>query len=157
MFRLLIASVAMIIVGANIAFFSKIDRFYDIQVKTNDAVVDLEVELARTDEEKRVGLMNREELEDGMGMLFVYDAPQIASFWMKNTLIPLDIIFIASDLTIQHISYNVQPCIQNAKCPSYRSPDLIQYVLEVPAGFSMRKKITKGDLLELVDVKSLKH
>src|SRR6266702_1930150 len=55
------------------------------------------VEIATTEDEKNIGLMNRNELPDGHGMLFDFSPPQLVSMWMKNTLIPLDMIFIQAD------------------------------------------------------------
>jgi uncharacterized protein len=67
------------------------------------------VEVARTPEEQRQGLMFRTELPADGGMIFPFSKPRIASFWMKNTLIPLDIIFIRADGTIDRIAENTIP------------------------------------------------
>jgi uncharacterized membrane protein (UPF0127 family) len=67
------------------------------------------VELADTPEERAQGLMHRESLPQGAGMLFIYDAPQRVSFWMRNTLIPLDMIFIGPDGVVRRVHDNAQP------------------------------------------------
>ncbi|SNS70639.1 DUF192 domain-containing protein [Sphingopyxis indica] len=67
------------------------------------------VEVARSEEEQRKGLMFRTDLPAGTGMLFPFPKPKIASFWMKNTLIPLDMIFIRSDGSIDRIAENTIP------------------------------------------------
>ena len=67
------------------------------------------VEVARSEEEQRKGLMFRTELPAGTGMLFPFPKPRIASFWMKDTLIPLDMIFIRSDGRIDRIAENMLP------------------------------------------------
>lgn len=68
-----------------------------------------QVELARTPDEQAKGLMFRKQLAPMGGMLFPFDPPQVASFWMKNTVIPLDMIFIRPDGTIAHIAANTEP------------------------------------------------
>jgi uncharacterized membrane protein (UPF0127 family) len=103
----------------------------------------MEVELARTDQERTQGLMHRKSLEDGKGMLFIFDRDQIMSFWMKNTLIPLSIAFIASDGRILEIK-DMEPLILSA-VQSSRSE---RYALEVPQGWFSRAGINIGDILQ---------
>jgi hypothetical protein len=67
------------------------------------------VELARTDEEQAYGLMNRTQLGGNEGMLFPFSPPRPASFWMKDTLIPLDMIFVRADGTVARIAANTVP------------------------------------------------
>ena len=67
------------------------------------------VEVARTPEQQQTGMMHREALAPDRGMIFPYDPPQPASFWMRNTLIPLDIVFIRADGTIARIEANAAP------------------------------------------------
>ena len=67
------------------------------------------VEVARTPEQQERGLMFRQSLGDNQGMIFPYDPPVPASFWMKNTLIPLDMIFIRPDHTIARVADNTVP------------------------------------------------
>lgn len=89
----------------------------------------IDIEIATTDEERVKGLMFRENLCQNCGMLFVFEEEKPLSFWMKNTLIPLSIIFIDSDLNIVDIK-NASPCITET-CPSYPSNQTAKYVLEI--------------------------
>lgn len=91
------------------------------------------LEIARTPEERRQGLMYRTALAAETGMLFIFEQPGYHSFWMKNTLIPLDILWLDENLTVVHIERNVPPCATDP-CPSYRPPVEARYVLEVNAG-----------------------
>jgi uncharacterized protein len=68
---------------------------------------ELTVEIARTAEQRRIGLMFREELGEDDGMLFIFESPSASGFWMNNTLIPLDIAYLAADGTIQEIREGV--------------------------------------------------
>ena len=106
------------------------------------------VELARTREQQARGLMYRTELAEGSGMLFVFDDETERSFWMSNTPISLDILYIRSDATVVSIAANTTPYSEK-KIPS-RGP--ARYVLEVPAGWSERHGVKPGDRLTLPDL-----
>jgi uncharacterized membrane protein (UPF0127 family) len=108
------------------------------------APVTITAEIARTDEERSQGLMHRKNLPDGEGMLFIFDRDQQLSFWMKNTLIPLSIAFIASDGRIIEIR-NMQP---HDETP-VRSSRSVRYALEVPQGWFTRAGVTPGDIVKL--------
>ena len=101
-------------------------------------------EIARTDAQKAQGLMHRQELNDGHGMLFVFDRDQILSFWMKDTLIPLSIAFIASDGRILEIR-DMEPL----DLTTVRSSRSARYALEVPQGWFDRAGLSAGDRLNL--------
>jgi len=102
------------------------------------------VELARTEAQRNQGLMNRKTLKDGEGMLFIFERDQALTLWMKNTLIPLSIAYIASDGRIFEI-YDMEP--QNLKTvASSRSG---RYALEVPQGWFSRAGLGVGDRLDL--------
>ncbi len=126
--------------------------FVDVEVQTDLIKLSIEnnifyVEEASTEEEKAIGLMNRHELKTDEGMLFVYSQEVQPSFWMKNTLIPLDIIYIGADKKIKQIT-TAQPCpLEALTCPTYPSNSKIQYVLELNAGTSTQKEIEVGDLV----------
>ncbi len=106
------------------------------------------VELALTEEEQARGLMWRSELAEGDGMLFVFDDEQERSFWMRNTAIPLDIIYITEDATIRSIAAETRPYSEHT-IPS-RGP--CRYVLEVPGGWARRHGVRSDDKVSLPDV-----
>lgn len=89
-----------------------------------------QVEVADTPQERAQGLMFRESLPRQAGMLFVYDAPQSVSFWMRNTLIPLDMIFVDGRGVVRHVHENAVP-LDETPIPG---GDGIQFVLEINAG-----------------------
>lgn len=80
-----------------------------LRIESGAQTHEFQVELADEDDERELGLMHREELGADRGMLFTYDRPQHAGVWMKNTLIPLDIMFVADDGEIVSIAKNAVP------------------------------------------------
>ena len=110
--------------------------------RAGDTPVVLRAEIAASDEDRSQGLMHRKKLPDGEGMLFVFDRDQPLSFWMKNTLIPLSIAFIASDGRIIEIK-DMQPQDTN----SVKSSRSVRYALEVPQGWFSRAGVKAGDVV----------
>ncbi len=112
---------------------------------------DLSIMLARTFDEKALGLMFYEKLEDNRGMLFVYSAPRLMSFWMKNTMIPLDLIFFSEDLEITEWIEGMEPGFgkPEAGLPHYKATGPAQYALELNAGMVKKLGLKKGDKLEI--------
>lgn len=106
------------------------------------------VEVADSPSKQALGLMYRRELAEDQGMLFIYSRIETMSFWMKNTLIPLDIMFFDHDLRLINVSANTPPC-KTARCPSYKSTAPGKYVLEVNAGLANKWGVQPGDKLEL--------
>jgi uncharacterized membrane protein (UPF0127 family)/DNA-binding transcriptional regulator YhcF (GntR family) len=104
------------------------------------------IEIVNDPYEIQKGLMFRKNLEWNNGMLFVFDDEQYRSFWMKNTYIALDIIFIDKNFQIVDIKENAKPCLSN-KCPSYASKVPAKYVLEVNSDFVNKNKIQIGNKL----------
>jgi hypothetical protein len=102
------------------------------------------VEVARTPEQRRLGLKHRSGLDKGKGMIFLFDRPEIQSFWMKDTMIPLDMIFIGPDMTVVGVVEDTVP-MSLAPC---RVQEPSQYVLEVEAGFTARHGIEAGARVE---------
>lgn len=102
------------------------------------------VEVARTPDEQAQGLMNRQSLGPDRGMIFPYSPPQPVGFWMKNTLIPLDMIFIRSDGTIASIAANTVP-LSLEMVPSVEP---VAAVLEIAGGRSAELGIKAGDRVE---------
>lgn len=104
----------------------------------------IKVEIARDPYAWAKGLMFRENLPESEGMLFIFPNEGARSFWMKNTLIPLDLIFISKDGKVVDIKENFEPC-KNLTCPSYSSKEPAMYVLEVKRGVVEKFKILVGD------------
>ena len=102
------------------------------------------VEVARTPEQQARGLMQRQSLAPDKGMLFPYQPPQAVAFWMKNTLIPLDIIFIAPGGQILRIEANTVP----HSLDPVGSGDAVEAVLELAGGRSAELGIAAGDKVE---------
>ncbi len=105
--------------------------------------VTFKVEIAQTPAEHTQGLMYRESLPEDSGMLFIFDRDSSRSFWMKNTLLPLDIIFINSSFHVVSIAERVQPCTANP-CQTYPSLAPAMFVVEVNGGLSEQSGITPG-------------
>jgi uncharacterized membrane protein (UPF0127 family) len=118
-------------------------RKLTIERNAGDPIV-LQGEIARTGAEREKGLMYRKNLDDGRGMLFVFDQEQLLAFWMKNTLIPLSIAYIRSDGSILEIR-DMYPLDEH----TVRSSRSVRYALEVPQGWFNRVGITAGDRLLL--------
>jgi len=98
------------------------------------------VELARSEEEKRRGLMYRQNLAPEAGMLFLFPEDEIHTFWMKNTLIPLDMIFIRKDGTVAGVVENAEPKTLTGRSVDKES----RHVLEVNGGYARLHGITEG-------------
>jgi uncharacterized membrane protein (UPF0127 family) len=120
---------------------------YDPTPRVTINGVTWKVELAVTDEQRRVGLSNRTELAQETGMLFVFDRPQILSFCMRDCYIPLDIAFIGSDKrVVQTYTMSVEP--DRAGRAMYESRLPAKWALEVPAGSLDKAKVKIGHKVE---------
>jgi len=104
-------------------------------------LVKIDIEIADNDYERQLGLMNRQSMEEMQGMLFIFPDERYQSFWMLNTLFPLDILFINSNKEIVTIHKNTKPLSEQ----SYPSSKPAIYVLEVNAGFCDRHNVKIGD------------
>jgi uncharacterized membrane protein (UPF0127 family) len=104
------------------------------------------VELALTPQEQHQGLMNRQSLPIDAGMLFVFPQNKRHAFWMKNTLISLDLIWLDYAKRVVHIERNVPPCIKTP-CATYKSSKDALYVLELNALESKKWQIEVGSQL----------
>ncbi len=107
------------------------------------------LEVARTQQEQSTGLMYRTQLAANRGMLFVFSPPRPVSFWMKNTLIPLDMVFVSNGV-VKHIIAKVPPC-QTPACPGY-GPDpkiAIDSVIELSSGRAAELRLKIGDRLKI--------
>lgn len=114
-----------------------------VEIASKTGVHAFKVELARTEAERAKGLMFRKELPEGHGMLFDFQKDQEVAFWMDNTYVSLDMIFIRGDGTIWRIEENTTP-LSTRNIPS-RGP--VRGVLEVVAGTSRKLGIAPGDMV----------
>ncbi|MCY4172025.1 MAG: DUF192 domain-containing protein [Bacteroidetes bacterium] len=118
----------------------RVDGALDL-VRAGESILTLSIEIADTDSLRERGMMQRTSFPSNSGMLFLFDTQEIRQFWMGNTPMSLDLIFISNDSTIVDISkyakpYSDDPIISGAPA---------QYVLEVPAGFADTQGIVEGD------------
>ena len=102
------------------------------------------VEVADDDAERARGLMYRDAMDAGRGMLFIHDAEEPQAYWMKNTKIPLDILYLDDDRKLVAQQRDVPPCSLGDACPSYPSDAPARYVLELNAGEAARLGLKDG-------------
>lgn len=114
-----------------------------LTVTTDKGSFSFTLEIAKTDLQQARGMMFRTEMADDQGMLFVYDRPKRHSFWMKNTLIPLDIIFVRSTGKVANIIANAEPQTETHR----RSVGRALAVLEIRGGLAAELGLKKGDVL----------
>ncbi len=119
-----------------------------LTIVTEEKEINVTVEIADSYEEHKVGLSNRELLDENTGMLFIFSYPKTLSFWMKDTFIPLDIMYIDENFKITEIKENLQPC-DTSNCHVYPSLQPAMYALEVNAGFCEKHSVVKGNTVVL--------
>jgi uncharacterized membrane protein (UPF0127 family) len=123
-----------------------------VVLRRNDTVninkTEIVIERAVTDEERQLGLGNYESLEDNQGLLFEFDAAGTHGIWMKDVEFPIDVLWLDNDKKIVHIEANMQP---DSYPTVFRSDELAQYVLEVPAGFVSANGIKEGQRAQFDD------
>jgi uncharacterized membrane protein (UPF0127 family) len=109
----------------------------------------IQAELANTPQKRTEGLMYREHLAPDRGMLFTFSQAQAWVFWMKNTKIPLDLIWLNEKKQIVHIEQNVPICTRtDDSCPQYRPNEGALYVLELAGGRAENLKLQRGSKLQ---------
>ncbi len=133
--------------GEDISKNYNVENYVEIVVDATK-IVKVNVELANTEEKRKLGLSFRQYLGDYDGMLFVFDQDASNPFWMKDMKMPLDIIFVDSDYFIVDIKEAQAPCTVSY-CPSIYSSAPFRYVLEVNSGFVEKNGITKDGSLVL--------
>ena len=114
------------------------------QDQNKNLIKKIDVEIAETDERRHQGLMFRDKMSEDQGMLFIFQDEEIQGFYMKNTILPLDIIFINSKKQIVKIHKNTIPFSEKT-LPSEKPS---QYVVEVNAGYTDKYKIKEGDFID---------
>jgi len=139
-FAAVLACCLLIAGGARADTVKPLANVQPLEIVTKSGVQVFSVEVATTDQEKETGLMYRKELADGRGMLFDFSPEQEVSMWMKNTFIPLDMIFIRADGKILRIAENTEP--QSTRI--IPSMGLAKGVLEVIAGTARKYGIAPG-------------
>jgi uncharacterized membrane protein (UPF0127 family) len=116
---------------------------------TGKEITKIDIEIADTDYDRQLGLMNRKSMEENQGMLFIFPTERLQSFWMLNTLFSLDMLFINSNKEIVSIHKNTTPTSQQ----SYPSSKPAIYVVEVVAGFTDNHNIKEGDKIYWIGTK----
>ncbi|MCX6169023.1 MAG: DUF192 domain-containing protein [Ignavibacteriales bacterium] len=106
-----------------------------------DNITKVDIEIADDDEQRATGLMYRDKMDENQGMLFLFDSEVQQAFWMKNTILPLDIIYVNAKMEIVSIQKNAEPFSEKS-LPSIKPA---QYVVEVNAGYCERHGIKDGD------------
>lgn len=109
--------------------------------KENNFLAKIDIEIADTEEKRTQGLMFRSSMKETQGMLFIFDKEEMQAFWMKNTMIPLDMIFVNAKKEIVNVRANARPY----DLSSYTSTAPAKYVVEVNGGFCKRHGIKSGD------------
>ena len=117
--------------------------------KDNKPVVTIDLEIADTDFDRQLGLMKRKSMEENQGMLFIFPDEEMKSFWMRNTFISLDMIFVNRQREIVTIHKNTRVLSDQ----SYPSSKPAIYVVEVVAGFTNKFNIKEGDKISWMDTK----
>lgn len=128
-----------------------------VEVDSGKAVVtinnsELEVELAKTNEEWTNGLSNRSSLEENHGMLFISDQLVLPGFWMKDMQFALDIIWIRNGKVIGVAENVPAPKDEEETLETYHPPKAVNMVLEVNAGWSAENEISEGNVVKVVEI-----
>ena len=126
-----------------LVFLTSCTRYENILIDTGEEKIEVKAEIADTPEKREKGLQFRKHLDENAGMLFTFNTDATYSFWMKNTLIPLDIIFLSGDFVILDIIH-AEPC-KEEPCETYSTENYSRYILEVNGNFTTKNNIEVGD------------
>jgi uncharacterized membrane protein (UPF0127 family) len=137
--------IPLAIVICAVFIFLFLNRLEKIEIQTTSGSVFIKAEVVTSPEDREKGLMKRSDLPEEKGMLFVYNEDINPNFWMKNMLIPIDIIFIDADHNIKYIAESVQPCESEVKCELYNAGTPVRYVLEVKSGYAEKYDVVLGN------------
>jgi uncharacterized membrane protein (UPF0127 family) len=137
-YRAVVLAFVILLAGPALAQSADLQK---IEIASKSGAHPFLVELAVNDAERARGLMYRKDLPEGRGMLFDFQREQDVGFWMKNTYIPLDMIFIRADGTIRRIAANTEPLSER----SVPAGGPVRYVLEVIGGTARKLGIEPGD------------
>ncbi len=151
-FEILLLIIAIIFLSYLSFYFARIVVSPSLQENSLGSVCMKEacfqVETAKTEAQREKGLMYKNILEKDRGMLFIFDKEGIYPFWMKNTLIPLDIIWIDGNNKVVFVNQNTQPC-KSLICSSIIPSAKARYVLEINAGLYEEFGVKLGDELKI--------
>lgn len=126
--------------------FVREGELFFLKQESGDTIKHIIIEIADNDEERSQGLMYRSAMADSLGMLFIFDREQEQSFWMKNTIMTLDIMYANAEGEILTM-YKYTTPYSEAPIPSYQKA---QYVVEVAGGFTDRYNIQIGDKISFI-------
>jgi uncharacterized membrane protein (UPF0127 family) len=149
--ELILLLVAVVILGYIFSYFAQRLSAPTTEMSRGSICFDkkcFNVEIAKTNFEREKGLMGRDKLDDNSGMLFIFEKEGLYSFWMKNTLIPLDMAWLDSSGKIVFIKENAEPC-KSIVCPSVIPQAQAKYVLEINGGKFSQEGIKVGDRAEI--------
>lgn len=142
----LIACLAGIIIYQE---YQKIALKNRVIIYTGAGKVEISVEYATTTEKQNQGLSRSVSLNKNSGMLFIFPDEKTREFWMKDTLIPLEIMFIGTNGRVNEI-ITMKPCLLETElCTIYTSKNPARFAIEVNAGFAAKNRIIEGDILEI--------
>ncbi|MBL7544465.1 MAG: DUF192 domain-containing protein [Bdellovibrionaceae bacterium] len=144
-----------ILIVVALLFFSKAGLSKDFKKGTIKIKnITLNTEFAITDAEQQLGLMNRTELPDNFGMLFIFENNDYRAFWMKDTFVDLSIAYIGADKKINEIlDMKAVTSSTDLNTPSYPSKEKAMYALEVRQGWFKKNKIKVGDKIKDINIK----
>lgn len=145
-------SALIIIFLAGIVIYLEYQKILEknrVVIYTGAGKAEIRVEYATTAEKQKQGLMGRASLPKNSGMLFIFPDEKIREFWMQDTLIPLEIMFIDTKGRINEI-IAMKPCAPDSlTCLIYTSKEPARFAVEVNAGFTIKNRIIEGDILEI--------
>lgn len=124
--------------------FRKDGELFFLAENRFDTLVNIDIEIARDQEAINRGLMNRDLLPPDAGMLFIFPSAELRTFWMKNTRIPLDILFIGENMEILYVIHHATPYLTDP-LPGFHPSG---FVVEVNAGFCRKNEIKEGQFIQ---------
>lgn len=132
--------------------FKKQGELEFLKAGSKKVISKIDIEIAENDSARMMGLMFRKSMEENRGMVFIFDKADIQSFWMKNTIIPLDLIYVSDKMEIVTIIKNAKPFSLESR-PSTKPA---QYVVEVNGGYTDKLGINTGDYIKFQKIEEVK-